>query len=196
MGVTLHPPANPKRFRVSRTWKNQAYQLYVPISGNIEKARKVAEELDDSLAQRQRAYLLRLETEGLHVMHPDGRIIGLQRQTRYREGRKPSNSMKIRLVKQEGEKPVFKAFSVDFHGFEKAFQLSIDYIADFREVDRGSDLYKKMLASQPIYAAMVPENKPELQEKEPATDHSELWAILEEEVKSFQERRNVRIIRG
>jgi len=206
MGVTLHPPANPKRFRISRTWKNKAYQLYVPIAGNVDKARKIAEELDESLAQRQRAYLLRLQTEGLHVMHPDGRIIGLQRQTRFREGRKPSDSMKIRLVKEEGDKPVFKAFSVDHHGFDKAFQLSVDFIAEFREVEQGSDLYKKMLGSKTIYAVMVPELKPEKESKaakesdsknaEGLAEHAELWAVLEDEVKAFQERRNVKIIRG
>mgnify|MGYP000909674928 CR=1 FL=1 len=196
MGVTLHPPANPKRFRISRTWKNQAYQLYVPISGNVEKARRIAEELDESLASRQRAYILRLQTEGLHVMHPDGRIIGLQRQTRFREGRKPSDSMKIRLVKEEGQKPVFKAFSVDHHGFDKAFQMAVDFIAEFREVEQGSDLYKRMLSAKPVYAEMVPENKQPSKPAEANPDHAALWAMLEDEVKAFQERRNVRVIRG
>lgn len=196
MGVTLHPPANPKRFRISRTWKNQAYQLYVPIAGNVDKARKIAEELDDSLAQRQRAYMLRLETEGLHVMHPDGRIIGLQRQTRYREGRKPSDSMKIRLVKQEGDKPVFKAYSVDHHGFDKAFQLSVDFIADFREVERDSDLYKKMQAAKPVYATISASDTPEKEKHEKTAEHDELWAALEDEAKAFQVKRNIQLIRG
>lgn len=196
MGVTLHPPANPKRFRVSRTWKNQAYQLYVPIGSNLEKARKIAEELDESLAQRQRAYLLRLQTEGLHVLHEDGRIIGLQRQVRFREGRKPSDSMKIRLVKSEGEKPVFKAFSVDHHGFEKAFQMSVDFIAEFRSVEKGCSLYKRMLQAQTLYANTTQENRVERKKPSEPTDVAALWAMLENEVKAFQERRSVHLIRG
>lgn len=196
MGVTLHPPANPKRFRISRTWKNQAYQLYVPIAGNVEKARKIAEELDDSLAARQRAYMLRLETEGLHVMHPDGRIIGLQRQTRYREGRKPSDSMKIRLVKNEGDKPVFKAYSVDHHGFDKAFQLSVDFIADFRGVERDSELYRKMLAAKSVYATMSPAKPHDNEPAGKTVEHDELWAALEDEARAFQEKRNIQLIRG
>ncbi len=196
MGVTLHPPANPKRFRISRTWKNQAYQLYVPIAGNVDKARKIAEELDDSLAQRQRAYLLRLEVEGLHVMHPDGRIIGLQRQTRFREGRKPSDSMKIRLVKQEGDKPVFKAFSVDHHGFEKAFELSVDFIAEFRGVERDSELYRKMLSAKSVYAHMNAVSQPEQEKAGKTAEHEELWAALEDEARAFQEKRNIQLIRG
>lgn len=194
MGVTLHPPGNPKRLRISRTWKNQAFQVYVPIGGNLEKARSIAEELDEKLAQRQRAYQLRLELEGLHIMHPDGRIIGLQRQTRIREGRKPADSLKIRMVK-EGEKPIFKAYSVDLHGFDKAFQMSVDYIADQKNVERDSSVYKKMLAAKTIYAAMVPSVKAEATEQG-EEEHDDLRLMLEQEVRAFQDKRQVRIIRG
>lgn len=88
MAVTLHPPTNPRRFRVTRTWKGKEIQRYVEIGNDLEKARRQAELLDEQLAQRQRAYQHRRQLEGLHVLHPNGRIIGLLRQQRAREGRK------------------------------------------------------------------------------------------------------------
>lgn len=71
MAITLHPPENPQRFRITRTWKGNEYQVFVPFGKDINKARKEAELLDEKLAQRQRAYRLRRELDGLHVLRPN-----------------------------------------------------------------------------------------------------------------------------
>lgn len=193
MAITLHPPQNPCRFRVTRTWKGREYQYYIPIGKNLEKARKDAERLDESLAQRQRAYLLWRQLEGLHVLHPDGRIIGLWRQQRLREGRKPTDAFKIRLA-IDGQGQVFKDFEINTRrSYDAAFLASVDFIADLRNVARDSALYQRMLAAKSLYADAPPHLPPPSSHRE---SEDELFRLLAEEAARFDRRRNRKVIKG
>lgn len=192
MAITLHPPKNPARFRITRTWKGRSFQWYVAIKGNVEKARKQAEVLDEQLAQRQRAYLLRCELEGLHVMHPDGRIIGLQYQQRIRAGRKPTNAFKIRVV-VDGRSPIFKTFEVNSRRtFDEAFELSVNFIAHERRVEKNSSTYLKMLNAKTAYLQMNHKSEKD----DTKGEFEELFEIFAQEVQQFEQKQNYRVIRG
>lgn len=193
MGITLHPPTDPQRFRITRRWRNQEFQAYVPIGKSIEKARKQAQLLDARLAERQRAYLLRMELEGLHVLHPNGRIIGLLRQRRYRADRKPSDTFKIRLV-LDGQGTVFKDYEIYAkRTFHEAFMLAVNFIAEAKNVEAGCELYEKMVAAKPLY-----EIENHSLENGTQRDNScdDLFHILAAEVIAFQQRQGRRLIRG
>lgn len=193
MGITLHPPENPQRFRVTRTWKKMAFQAYVPIGRDLAKAQKEAQLLDAKLAERQRAYLLRKEVEGLHVMHPNGKIVGLLRQQRHRQGRHIIDAFRIRLV-VDGKGTVNKEFEINSRRtVDEAFIQSVDFIAQLREVEKNSSLYRRMLASKPLYTNIT--STPPVPPKGDLSDN-ELFHILAAEVERFQKNRRNKIIRG
>lgn len=196
MAITLHPPENPRRFRITRTWKRMKFQRYVAIGKNMEKAREQAELLDEQLAQRQRAYQHRRELEGLHVLHPDGRIIGLLRQQRIREDRKPADAFKIRLS-ISGHPPVIKDFEINTkRSFDEAFLSSVQFIADLRKIERDSTLYKKMLSAKTLYEELLPLNTRKHSPKKATSDEDELFLLLSEEAARFDKQRRGKVIRG
>lgn len=194
MAVTEHPPACPVRFRVTRSWKNRKFQSYVPFGKDKEKARLLAQQLDLALAERQRAYLLRREIEGLHVLHPDGRIIGLQRQQQSRsDGRAPSDTFKIRIV-VDGQPPVFKTVEIcSIRTFDQAFEVAVSFIAETRGIDKNDRLFQRMLDAKACY-----QNAPERQSTQSRADSNDqgLFEALQLEVANFQKRIGKNVLRG
>lgn len=194
MAVTLHPPDNPKRFRITRTWKGTEHQRFVPIGKDINKARKLAEELDASLAQRQRAYHLRREMEGLNVLRPGGGIIGVQHEIIRRSDRKPFARFHCKF-EQNGE-VIFKDFVINAtRSFDEAFQLAVEFIADKRGVDKDSAVFQRMMDSKSHYqklGLLLHDQKALAQ----ASDDDAWVRKLSQEVACFQRKRNNRIISG
>lgn len=194
MAVTLHPPENPKRFRVTRTWKGVEYQTFVPFGKDLNKSRKVADELDQSLAQRQRAYQLRREIEGLHVLRPDGGIIGLQHHKIKRCDRKPFERFHCRLEKNG--KITFKDFVINAsRPFDYAFRLAVEFIAEMRGVEKNSALFQRMLAAKPYYEKIDTSLSERRELSQPAFD-DELYRQLAQEVACFEQKRKLRVISG
>lgn len=194
MAVTLHPPGNPKRFRITRTWKGVENQKFVSFGKDKRKARRLADELDESLAQRQRAYQLRREIEGLNVLRPDGGIIGLQHHRIQRSDRKPFERFHCRIEK--GGKVTFKDFVINAtRPFDDAFRLAVEFIAEMRGVEKNSGLFQRMLDTMPHYekvdAASTGRKKlPQSSEEE------ELYFLLSQEAASFEQKRKRRVISG
>lgn len=195
MAVTLHPPDHPKRFRITRTWKGVEYQTFVPFGKDINKARKIADDLDASLAQRQRAYQLRREIEGLNVLRPDGGIIGLQHNRMKRSDRKPFERFHCRIEK--GGKITFKDFVINAsRSFDEAFRLAVEFIAERRGVVKNSALFKRMLAAKSFYEKMNSSPLNERSSCRNSSDETELFRQLSQEVACFEQKRNRRVIKG
>lgn len=194
MAVTLHPPENPKRFRITRTWKGVEYQTFVPFGKDKNKARKRADELDQSLAQRQRAYQLRREIEGLNVLRPDGGIIGLHHHRIKRSDRKPFERFHCRIEKDG--KITFKDFVINStRSFDDAFRLAAEFIAEMRGVEKGGSLFQRMLGSKAHYQ----KNDSGLndgQSLRQSNEDEELYFLLSQEVASFVQKRRQRVISG
>lgn len=125
MAVTLYPPSGPYCFRICRTWNGNAIQRYVPFGKDMEKARKEADKIDASLAQRQRAYRMRRDIEGLDVVNADtGLMVGVQFRYRvYRDGRPYAPMPMFHARIQVGGNPkVFKTYEVNSkRSFDEAF---------------------------------------------------------------------------
>lgn len=194
MAVTLHPPDNPKRFRITRTWKGVEYQTFVPFGKDINKARKLASELDESLAQRQRAYQLRREIEGLNVLRPGGGIIGLQHHRIQRGDRKPFERFHCRLEKDG--KITFKDFVINAsRSFDEAFRLAVEFIAEMRGVDKASAIFQRMLDSKSHYEKIDP-RLGDIKTLSQPFEEDDLYRHLSQEVACFEQKRKRRIISG
>ncbi|ABC33323.1 MULTISPECIES: hypothetical protein [Hahella] len=151
MGITVFKDSSDSTrtyLRITRAINGREQQRYVRVEGAsksaMKRAMKEAKEIDQRLEQWQSAVRQLMMLKGDTLIHEDGTILGLQLQTRHREGRKPATEFKLR-VKLPGRKPLFKSVSVDKHGFEKAFELSVKRICELRGITEDSEAYGKML---------------------------------------------------
>lgn len=194
MAVTLHPPGNPKRFRITRTWKGVEYQTFVPFGKNINKARKLADELDESFAKRQRAYQLRREIEGMNVLRPGGGIIGLQHHRIQRSDRKPFERFHCRIEK--GGKITFKDFVINAkRPFDDAFRLAVEFISEMRGVEKNSAIFQRMLDTKPHYEKTDSSLTGEKTHPQ-ASEEEDLYLLLSQEAARFEQNRKRRVISG
>lgn len=168
--------------------------MFVPFGKDINKARKEAELLDEKLAQRQRAYRLHRELDGLHVLRPNGGIIGLQHNRMQRSDRKPFERFHCR-VEQNG-KITFKDFIINrSRTFDEAFQMAVEFIAEKRDVDKNSIIFKRMLAEKVFYEKAKSSYS---NQKESClnSEEKELFRHLSQEAANFELNRNRHVVKG
>ncbi|NPU91988.1 MAG: hypothetical protein HPY82_08755 [Gammaproteobacteria bacterium] len=183
--------------RVYRAWNGKEYQVYYPLKKNgrfltedeLLETLEEAQAKDVELAQRQRAHFMRKDLSVERLIHPEGRIVGLKERVRHREGRKPAHVFEIRVNSEELSKPKFRTISIDRHGYDKAFELSVDIICKERGLDKHSPIRKMMLESVYIYKGMSPrDGETVLNTKD---DLSDMERALREHVAAFKEKRSV-----
>lgn len=183
--------------RVYRAWNGKEYQVYYPLKKNgrfltedeLLETLEEAQAKDVELAQRQRAHFMRKDLSVERLIHPEGRIVGLKERVRHREGRKPAHVFEIRVNSEELSKPKFRTISIDRHGYDKAFELSVDIICKERGLDKHSPIRKMMLESVYIYKGMSPrDGETVLNAKD---DLSDMERALREHVAAFKEKRSV-----
>jgi len=183
--------------RVYRAWNGKEYQVYYPLKKNgrflteeeLLETLEEAQAKDVELAQRQRAHFMRKDLSVERLIHPEGRIVGLKERVRHREGRKPAHVFEIRVNSEELSKPKFRTISIDRHGYDKAFELSVDIICKERGLDKHSPIRKMMLESVYIYKGMSPrDGETVLNTKD---DLSDMERALREHVAAFKEKRTV-----
>ncbi len=150
MGITLFTDGDRKYYRVTKAWNGKEHQVYVRIGKSDKKALKEAEKVDSDLEQRRKAFHESQKLSGEGLVHEDGKIIGLQLQTRVREGRKPCTEFKIRI--KEPKKPArFKSVSVNAYGLEAAFKEALKKICELRDITPSGIAYEKLLATYVKY---------------------------------------------
>lgn len=183
--------------RVYRAWNGKEYQVYYPLKKNsrylseeeLLATLEEAQAKDVELAQRQRAHFMRKDLSVERLIHPEGRIVGLKERIRHREGRKPAHVFEIRVNAEELSKPKFRTISIDRHGYDKAFELSVDIICKERGLDKHSPIRKMMLESVYIYKGMSPRDGETVLDTR--DDLSDMERTLREHVAAFREKRGV-----
>ena len=214
MGITVLKDGSREYYRITKAWDGREIQKYVRIGKDRKRAEREARALQESLDQRYKAHLGLKALRGEGVVHEDGRVVGLQIQSRSRAGRKDWQEFKIR-IKLPDKPAKHKTVSVGAHGIEKAFDIAIERICDIRNIEIGSDPYKKMMLAKALYLpndligtsllSDEPEGLPLALEKHlhldpdsmPETgpalsdDEKALYESLMEERESFKEAREV-----
>ena len=150
MGITVLKDGSREYYRITKAWDGKEIQKYVRIGKDRKRAEKEAIALQESLDQRYKAHVELKALRGDGVVHDDGRVVGLQIQSRSRAGRKDWQEFKIR-IKLPDKPAKHKTVSVGAHGIEKAFDIAIERICNIRNIELNSDPHKKMLLAKPIY---------------------------------------------
>ncbi len=157
MGITVFKDSNDSSrtyLRITRAINGREQQRYVRVDGPskaaMKRAMKEAKEIDQRLQQWQTAVRELIALSGDNLIHEDGTVVGLQLQTRHREGRKPATEFKIR-VKLPDRKPLFKSVSVDKHGFDEAYELAITRICELRGLSDQSEAFDKLIQCKDAY---------------------------------------------
>lgn len=157
MGITVFKDSNDSSrtyLRITRAINGREQQRYVRVEGAskaaMNRAMKQAKEIDQRLQQWQSAVRELITLSGDNLIHEDGTIVGLQLQTRYRDGRKPATEFKLR-VKMPDKKPLFKSVSVDKHGFDDAFTLAVKRLCDLRNLSEDSEAYRRLMNCREAY---------------------------------------------
>jgi hypothetical protein len=184
--------------RVYRAWNSKEHQVYYPLKVNgrylnEEELLKVLEEAqakDIELAQRQRAHFMRKDLSIERLIHSDGKIVGLKERVRHRAGRKPAHVFEIRVNTEGLEKPKFRTISIDRHGYDKAFEMSVDIICKERGLDKHSPIRKIMLESLYIYKGQSPKDGEKIL-KPKTNEISDMEQALMEHVQAFKEKKDI-----
>jgi hypothetical protein len=154
MGITLHQDGDRQYYRITKAWNGKEVQQYVRIGRNRDAAWRKAQQVEEGLAQRQRAALTRKRMDGSGILNPDGHVTGLQLLYRTRAGRTPWFEFKLR-VKEPGKPVRFRTVSISSHGFIDAFELSVAGICELRDIDTGSALAQRLFAARHVYLADI-----------------------------------------
>ena len=184
--------------RVYRAWNSKEHQVYYPLKKNgrylnedeLLATLEEAQAKDVELAQRQRAHFMRKDLSVERLVHTDGKIVGLKERVRYREGRKPAHVFEIRVNTEGFNKPKFRTISIDRHGYDKAFEMSVDIICKERGLDKHSPVRKIMLESLYIYKGQSPKDG-ETVLKTKRSEMDDMEKALMDHVKEFKEKKNV-----
>lgn len=183
--------------RVYRAWNSKEHQIYYPLKKDgryLEEDELLAlleeaQRKDLELAQRQRAHLMRKDLSIERLLHTDGKIVGLKERIRHRKGRKPAHVFEIRVNAEGLSKPKFRTISIDRHGFDRAFELSVDIICKERGLDKHSPLRKLMLESLYTYKGLSQSNGEKILTNN--QDIADMEQSLREHVLAFAEHNNV-----
>ncbi len=166
MGITVFKDSSDSTrtyLRITRAINGKEQQRYVRVEGTskaaMKRAMKEAKEIDQRLEQWQTAVKQLIALSGDNLIHEDGTIVGLQLQTRFRDGRRPATEFKIR-VKLNDQPPLFKSVSVDKYGFDEAFQISVNRICEMRNLSEESEAFDKLMAAKEAYLEKHKESEP------------------------------------
>lgn len=146
MSVKPHPRTNPTCYQVRRKINGESVQYYFPFTLGKRKAKKLADEKDKELAVEQEKYAVNRDP----LFHPDGKIVGLERTLRQREGRSDSDQFKIR-ARQPNGKHIYSSRSIDANGFDKAFNEAVALICEAKKIEVTPALKRKLNKAKKHY---------------------------------------------
>lgn len=182
MAIYDHKYGELPYFRVFRAWGGKEYQEYVRIKRSRDAAYKKAQEIDERLAARQKAFYTRQAyTKEFHI-RKDGRIRGVRRVCVKRKGRAPTDVLELRINIPWEDSVRRTTISIDVHGLEKAFKMAVEKVGEWYGLEKGSEVKRAMQDAYKIYAAEYTQSQDEDQEApvKPVAEPTVKEAIKEE----------------
>ena len=150
-------------YRICRTWdrKRIEVQRYVRI-GRTAKEKKQslleAQAIDETLKQRQISDRLLKGHNGELYFHDTGKVVGINRVfQKYSGSDRDEHKFTIRfnpkLINKKSEKPIrMSSVSIDKHGLRSAYELAVQKLAKFADIEDNKPLIKLMLESFKYYS--------------------------------------------
>jgi len=139
-------------FRVYRSWGGQEFQEYVRIGEDKDAARKEAEAIETRFAQEYEVYQRERAAQPEFHVRDDGSIRGLRRVSVERGSRATVEVLELRINVPWLKSIKRTTVSISTHGFESAFQQSVEKICEWYELDKQSLAAKAMRTCDAYYA--------------------------------------------
>lgn len=128
----------------------------------------------------------------IRLFHEDGRIVGLSKLINRRKGRSARWEFKIRIRVPGKPKPRFTSISIDQHGFDQAFDMAIERICEWTDIDRFSETRKALLAAKARY--LTDNTHKQIVHLPSNAEQPDLYCLekgLMSEIEEFERNRNV-----
>jgi hypothetical protein len=157
MGVSENNAHYGHRLRVYRKIGDVIYDevFYLtengkPVTKKREREiRSQAKARDKELLELQSKYQAKMDAANPIKFHSDGRIIGLTRQQQQSKSR-DVDIFKLRIRLPDGSIS-WGSISIDLHGFDDAFAMAIDRIADVLDINKRTKIFRKMKDAKSAY---------------------------------------------
>lgn len=121
-----------------------------PLTKKREReVRAQAKARDQELLEYQQACQEEYERDNPVRFHSDGRIVGLTRQLQQIKGRS-NDIFKLRFKLADGSIS-WGSVSIDYHGFDKAFDTVLQRIADIANINKRTKIYRQMKNARSAY---------------------------------------------
>ena len=144
MAITLMKYKNIEYHRITKAWNGFEHQRYVRVGKDFDKSFKEAMKIEEALSERQRAFQLMIKLNGSIYFHGDHRIVGIIRRPVSRRSSGVTDSFVLRHNPGSGGKIKYSQVSIDFHGFDKAFDLAVNKMCDWIGLDEKSAVKQAM----------------------------------------------------
>lgn len=157
MGVSENNAHYGHRLRVYRKIGDVIYDevYYLTENGKAvtkkreREIRALAKARDKELLQYQSDYQREVEEANPIKFHSDGRIIGLTRQQQQSKDR-TIDIFKLRIRLPDGSIS-WGSISIDLHGFDDAFTLALERIAEVLKINKRTKIYQTMKKAKSAY---------------------------------------------
>jgi len=157
MGVSENNAHYGHRLRVYRKIGDVIYDEVYYLTEHGKPVTKKREREIRAMAKTRDKELLQLQAEHQQVVdaanpikfHADGRIIGLTRQKQQSKNR-VVDIFKLRIRLPDGSIS-WGSISIDLHGFDEAFTLALDRIAEVLSINKRTKIYRQMKNSKSAY---------------------------------------------
>ncbi len=144
MSIHLHPNReNPTCYRVYRKIDGKEYQYYFSFSVGRKNAKKLASEVDAKLDQQVQAMRLRKELPVNKLFDDAGKVRGIRRAKRVRDGR---NASELLIARPPGMPA--KEISMNCRTFAEAYDMAVQYILDKTNIEPTSELNDMFMKSK------------------------------------------------
>lgn len=144
MSIHLHPnKENPTCFRVYRKIEGVEYQYYFSFSVGKKNAKKLATEVDAKLDQQVKAMKLRKELPVNKLFDKSGKVRGIRRTKRVRDGRGTSELL---IARPPGM--AAKEISMNCRSFSEAYDIAVNYILEKTNIESTKEINDLFMKSK------------------------------------------------
>lgn len=150
MTVLLHPnKISPERYRV---WDRETRtQKYFPYT---KEGKRLADEFNAKVASVKKVRALSRDLAINKLFADDGSVRGMRRVYRQREGRPAYECLNLYANHRQTE------LTIDNRGFEKTYQLAIEWLLARHELENTLEIRQKFKAAKRKYWSSVIPEKP------------------------------------
>lgn len=160
MSVELLDTTRFHGFRVRRQIAGKTYQEYFSLKKDGKRLRgaaraevkKTAEDRDEVLAKQQEK--AKAQAAKTALFDKEGKVRGILFRMKTEKSGTRTPVFQIGIMSAKVDKIVNTTVSINLHGLKGAWQKAVDFYAEHKKISKRTQIYKKLLSSQPSKAQL------------------------------------------